>query len=220
MKADIEALNLSSRKEFYKNIASQYPRNVCSYSLNCNIGNPLSTLASIPDFAHKNNIRLYLHIPPVHAWFTEAIHAQGIGDFYNLWIGELVKINEAVAARNKREPFPLWDFGGYNALTMEKLPIPGSKEKMQNYYEGSHCLPTAGNAVMNRMFDHGEQSPAFGRLLTSGTLARHFEEQKLQRDFFLSRPGLAVGKQDFLHSIDGLVIKRRHKCSASDKEGS
>lgn len=165
------------------------------------------------DYAHQQNIQIYLHIPPVHAWLTEALYAQGLGNEYRVWVTELVRINEASAARNSHAPFPLWDFSGYNSVTTEALPAPGSRNKMRNYYDGSHYLPKVGEAMLNKMFNQNNSVSNFGKSLHSANLADHFLENERQRTIFLTSKQAQSEKHDFVQAIRALTAKRRQHCA-------
>lgn len=133
---------------------------------------------SILKFAHDNHIDLRIIISPSHALLWEALFDMGLGDKWEIWKRELVRINEEEAKKLGASPFQLWDFSGYNRYTTETLPPLGDKEsKMQWYWEGSHYKSALGDIVLNQVFDthvrSEDPSKDFGVLLTKENIEMH-----------------------------------------------
>lgn len=113
------------------------------------------------------NIDLKVFISPVKAYYWEFYHR------YNLWpFVEELKIELS-------QLHSLWDFSGYNEVTVETLDI---QEGSKLYYECSHFTPFTARILMDRMFDR----PALcevGRLLTKGNfdaVSRAIEEERVE----------------------------------------
>jgi hypothetical protein len=71
-------------------------------------------------YAQGTDLRLF--VTPLHAAVRKLIEALGLGERYEYWLKELVRINGEEAARADREPFALWDFSNVNGITAEKVP--------------------------------------------------------------------------------------------------
>ncbi len=211
MRADIEALNLSTRKNVLSSLTSQYPVKLCGFRLK--ESRPLAHFEQILSYAHQHSIALVLFIPPVHAWVTEALYAQGLGETYAQWKLALAKSNEAVAQQLGRKSFPLWDFSGYNSYTTEPLPS-GKKNRMQYYYDGSHFLPVVGDRMLERMMaENAKDVPSnFGRLLTTNTLVQAEEENARERQLFLTSAHAIQEEADFREAIEKLNVRRQLHC--------
>ena len=63
-------------------------------------------------YAQGTDLRLY--VTPLHAAMRELLVALGLGERYESWLRELVRINEQEAVRAGRQPLPLWDFSDPN----------------------------------------------------------------------------------------------------------
>ena len=74
-------------------------------------------------YAQGTDLRLY--VTPLHAAMRELFVALGLGERYEFWLRELVRINEQEAVRAGRQPLPLWDFSDPNTITGEPIPPAG-----------------------------------------------------------------------------------------------
>ena len=91
----------------------------------------------------------------------------------------MVRINGEEAARAGRNPFPLWDFSGYNAITTETVPREGDLQtRMRWYSDSSHYVPALGRVILDKIFVQPVSASNmvsgipddFGVLLTPATL--------------------------------------------------
>jgi hypothetical protein len=101
----------------------------------------------------------------------------GLGEHYEFWLKELVRINEEEAARAARKPLPLWDFSDVNTITGEAVPLPTDPNPMRWSWDFSHYRMAAGDLILDRVLDHGEAGrnlPAdFGVRLTGENVNAH-----------------------------------------------
>lgn len=113
-----------------------------------------------------------LFISPVHAAYMETLIEAGRLPDYERWKRDLTAM---VAALNQERPgsIALWDFGGYNSITTEKVP-DSSAGKMRWYWDASHFSAATGDLVISRML--GRQAPSgpvpddFGEELVPGNV--------------------------------------------------
>jgi hypothetical protein len=131
-------------------------------------------------YAEGPDLRLY--VTPLNAAVRSLIVALGLGERYEFWLKELVRINEEEAARARREPLPLWDFSAPTTITREPIPLPGDLTPMQWYWDFSHYRQATGDLILDRIFGHSDPSrplPAdFGVRLTGENVDAHLARSK------------------------------------------
>jgi hypothetical protein len=124
-----------------------------------------STLAAfrrILDAARAHGVDLRLYISPEHARLLEVAVQSGLWPRFEDWKRKLVATVAAEAAdRPGRQPFPLWDFSGYNSVTTESVPAAGDRQtQMRYYWEGSHFKSETGDLILDRLFAWQESGRA------------------------------------------------------------
>ena len=105
------------------------------------------------------------------------------------WKFEIVRINEVEAKRHGKEPFPIWDFSGFNSVTTETIPpINDSESQMQWYWESSHYKRELGDLVLDRVFNYNNLSrnvpDDFGVLLSLDNIASHLSKVRSDYDIW------------------------------------
>ncbi len=122
----------------------------------------------------QNNLDIRLYISPSHSRLWMLINELGLWPRWEEWKRELVRINEEEAHRFGKEPFPLWDFSGFNSITTEDVPNSCAETKMQWYFESSHFSSETGALILDQILDFHDLSrivPAdFGVLLSSSNI--------------------------------------------------
>ena len=101
----------------------------------------------------------------------------------------MVRLNEQVAEEYHRQPFPLWDFSGFNSYTTEAVPKLGDKVSMMEWFwESSHYRKELGDRVLDRVLDYTDPdrqiADDFGVLLTSGNIEQHLEAIRQSREAY------------------------------------
>jgi hypothetical protein len=126
-------------------------------------------------YAEGPDLRLY--VTPLNAGVRSLIVALGLGERYEFWLKELVRINEEEAVRARREPLPLWDFSAPSTITGESIPSPGDLRPMRWYWDFSHYREATGGLILDRIFGHSDPArplPAdFGVRLTGENVDAH-----------------------------------------------
>lgn len=127
----------------------------------------LEDFRSLVTLCRERGIRLYPFISPTHAAHLEALSASELWPVFEDWKRRLVEIAGGV-----------WDFSGYNTVTVEPI-----SEDMRNYWDISHYRRGIGDLIINRMFGYREaQVPAdFGRWITARNLEDHLREVNQNR---------------------------------------
>ena len=86
--------------------------------------------------------------------------ALGLGERYEFWLRELVRINEQEAAAPARPPLPLWDFSDPNTITRRTDSPAGDASPMRWFWEHSHYRKVTGDLMLDRVFGtHRRQRP-------------------------------------------------------------
>jgi hypothetical protein len=137
---------------------------------------PYEVFRQILKFCRREGIDLRLMINPEHAWAQEKQRLSGIIPEFAAWKQQLVSLLQAEARHAPgARPFPLWDFSGFNSITMEAVPAPGDQwSRMRWYWEYSHYKAETGHLMLDRVF--GVESsrlrghPDFGVLLNTTNL--------------------------------------------------
>lgn len=152
-----------------------------------------SYLRKMIETAYADDIDFNIFFSPVHARYYETWCLGGSWGVIEDMKRNVVVIVEEAASKYGKQPFPVWDFSGYNSITMEPVPVLGDKETlMRGYWEGSHYTETVSRLILERMFgDDGVVPDDFGVLLTSGNIDMHLNSIHEQHKLYVaSNPGL------------------------------
>jgi hypothetical protein len=132
-------------------------------------------LRRLLDTAYRDNIDLRMLVSPSHARLWEALHAVGLWSKFEQWKRELVTINEQQAKKYGKQPFPLWDFSGYNSYTTENVT-----DNMKWYWESSHYKEELGNIVLDSVFER-KIADDFGVLINTKNIDKHLADIRIQQ---------------------------------------
>jgi hypothetical protein len=136
--------------------------------------------------AYLEGTDLRLYVTPLNAAVRRLIVALGLGERYEFWLKELVRINEEEAVRAHREPFSLWDFSAPNTITREPIPLASDLSPMRWFWDFSHFREAAGDLILDRVFGHSHLSRPlpvdFGVRLTGENLDAHVGQSKAALD--------------------------------------
>lgn len=144
-------------------------------------------------YAEGTDLRLYT--TPLNAAIYELFQSAGLGERYEFWLKELVRINEEEAARAGRQPLPLWDFGYVNTITREPIPASGDPTPMRWYWDHSHYRRAAGDLILDRILDYRDPARVlpddFGVKLTGTNIDAHLAYRRTQlADWAAANPEL------------------------------
>lgn len=130
----------------------------------------------------ERKITVYLFFSPVHASQLEIMRLMGLYDDFERAKRDLVAM---VAELNTRDRVQLWDFSGYNSVTLERLPAAQSPEQMRWYWEQAHYTRVTGDLVLTRMLGREDRLggvPAdFGVRLDSENIEAHLAQMRRGR---------------------------------------
>jgi tetratricopeptide (TPR) repeat protein len=135
----------------------------------------ISVFRDIVKFARQQGIDIRFVINPIHARMLIALNEIGLWPLYENWKRSLVAVLAEDAERNHAEPFPLWDFSGFNTITTEPIPALGDhRSTMRWWWEPSHYQKATGNLMLDRVLDYGPGlaavPPDFGVLLSPANI--------------------------------------------------
>ena len=139
-------------------------------------------------YAEGTDVRMF--VTPVHAVVRTLHQALGIGERYEFWLKELMRINEEEAALAGRQPFALWDFSDPNTITRDPVPLATDPGPMQWFWEHSHYRKVTGDLILDRIFGHSEPGRPlpgdFGVRLTGADVSAHIARTKADLEAWAS----------------------------------
>ena len=140
---------------------------------------PLSYLDDVLAYCEREGISVYLIVSPVHALWLEAIWELGLWPEYERWKRDLSRIVDRYARSTvPQRDVQLWDFTGFNPITMESVPPRDRPEMtMEWYWEASHYKRETGDLVLSRVFgsERFQVPNSFGVRLTESNVEAHLQ---------------------------------------------
>lgn len=122
----------------------------------------------------QHNIALHLVIYPYHARLQEIIRITGHWPAFEAWKRELVRILDEESVMVTQRSAVLWDFSGFNDITMERIPAQGDRQtKMLWYWEAGHFKRELGDLVLDRVLGRSDVPAGFGVLLNTSRVEAH-----------------------------------------------
>jgi hypothetical protein len=144
------------------------------------IRHPFDDVRDILRLAYTRHKDLRIMINPLHARQEEVMYSSKVWPMWEDWKRTLVRLNEEEARRVGQAPFPIWDFSGYNVVTVEPFPsLSDEAARMRWYWESSHYRSEAGALALARIFGGNGvelRFKDFGLLLTSSNIEGHLEK--------------------------------------------
>ena len=126
-----------------------------------------------------SDIRLVLYIHPYHAHMLESYRIAGLWPPFEEWKRALVRIvDENSASHSGVAPVELWDFSGYNEITVEPVPAVSDRGRsMRWYWEAGHYKREVGELALERILGGNsadrQATASFGVRLTAQNIDRH-----------------------------------------------
>jgi hypothetical protein len=211
--------NLFSIEEsglFARRSQSKSPPYVESF-LNRRTGlNVFETFRRMVQIAIRDKVDMRFAIGPSHARYFECHRLMGSWPMWEEWKRALVEIIEEEAMIAGVNPFPIWDFSGFNDLTTEPVPSPNTKHiRMRWYFESSHYTTDLGDLIQDRVFAYKDSARSFpdnfGALITMKNIDDHLLAIRAQnREFRRKFPEVASALQ---------VMASKYKLSENFAQG-
>jgi hypothetical protein len=164
------------------------PRRVYDLALQSD-KSPMAELRHIVRASRAHGVELQLFISPVHARQLEVAWGLGLWSTAEEWKRALVRMLEEEARETAKQPFPLWDFSGYNSITTESVPpLEDSTARMKWYWESSHYRSETGDLVLNRIFGVGANPYAdFGVMINHANLESYLAHVRTTRQTYVDK---------------------------------
>ena len=115
-------------------------------------------LRQILETAKESKIDVRLFIQPIHVYLLEVLKVLGLMEDYEKWQYRLIDLVEDVDKKYpKNKKFSLWDFSGYNSVTMDEVPpAEEPKRPMDWYYDIAHFKKSLGDMIQDRIFNYND----------------------------------------------------------------
>lgn len=176
----------------------------------------LDQLRQLINLCRASSIKLLLYIHPYHAHMLEGYRIAGLWPSFEEWKRALVKIlAEDATAHPGTAPLELWDFSGYNEITIERVPTQSEKGRMMRWYwDPGHYKREAGEFVLARMLesssDDGPAPAAFGTKLNEQNIDSHLKAISAgQRQYEAARRDEVATLEDLAQSIRARTNRAR-----------
>lgn len=148
---------------------------------------PVEHLRSIIDTAERSQTKLYFFIPPLLASHQESTYGKRWEKF-QLWKRDLVE-ELAVQEDQRGVSYELWDFSGYNSITLQENKPRQSYAQNEYYGDFSHFRPNVAKMIFDRVFGtcgtECDMPPDFGILVTRENIDEHLANKTTERDAYL-----------------------------------
>ncbi len=125
--------------------------------------------------------RVRLYVNPTHAMTSDVLYWAGKWPALEAWQARLAALAEE--HRKSGCDTRVFDFSGFNSVTMEAPPQLSRRAEMENYWEASHYRVNVGQRILERMFGQGA---LWGEELMPATLPAHQSAQRAARDRYHS----------------------------------
>ncbi|SVD08436.1 uncharacterized protein METZ01_LOCUS361290, partial [marine metagenome] len=153
-------------------------------------------LRQILETSKENEADVRLFIQPAHVYLLEVLRILGVSEDYKNWRKELISLVEHVnSVYPESNAFPLWDFGGYNSVTMTEVPpMEEPNRSVLWYWDIAHYKKTLGDLIQDRIFGFnpaGRMVPEdFGIKISSKNIEQYHTAQEIkQREYAVSHVG-------------------------------
>jgi tetratricopeptide (TPR) repeat protein len=143
----------------------------------------IALFRGIAKFARESGIDIRFVINPIHARMLIALQEAGLWPQYEDWKRDLVRVLAEEAKQDHANPFPLWDFSGFNSITTEPIPFFGDTQHMMRWWwEPSHYQKVTGDLMLDRVLDYklglASVPPDFGVLLSPSNIETWLAETR------------------------------------------
>ena len=138
-------------------------------------------------------VKVHVYMSPVHALQLESIRQLGLMDDYESWKRRVVQITGQInETLNDDQQMTLWDFSGYNNVSMETVPVSGAQQ-MQWFKDSAANTPAVGEMIAGFLLDAegrgAEFSPGFGVALNITNIDQFLIQQRQAGDSYAQSGG-------------------------------
>jgi len=156
-----------------------------------NVNKPYEDFRTLLMFCRAKGIDLRLVISPVHAYRLEFYWRIFGRKAFDNWIRRMVQIvSEEATQAHSAQPYPIWDFSGFNSITLENIPPKGdANTRMEWYWEGSHFKTKTGHLMFDRIFGYSSNElsahPDFGVRIDTDNIEQHLQSIRAQHLLYM-----------------------------------
>lgn len=149
--------------QFYQNYSFTHPRTGAS---------TLNELRDLLVSCRQRGIETFVLINPFHAVMLDVLRQAGLWPRYLAWKAAVADVVAGVNADGPGPRIALWDFSGYNAVTLEPVLVDGRlRNELEYFADPFHYKRNVGALMLRRMVAGEEAVPGFGRELTPAEAA-------------------------------------------------
>jgi hypothetical protein len=137
---------------------------------------------AIVELACEQQVDLYIVLSPIHAYLSEGLEAAGMTELLERWKKAIVMTASDQAEKPDCKTIPVWDFSGYNQITIEVISASNRKALApKSYWDTVHYKTKVGDKILDRVFATNDNSSlsGFGVLLTPENIDSHIEQTRL-----------------------------------------
>ncbi|MFH1443772.1 MAG: hypothetical protein ABIG34_00070 [Candidatus Peregrinibacteria bacterium] len=149
---------------------------------------PMDELRKMLEFSAAHDIETFFFITPLWAPKEESEVSRFGFDTLEQWKRDLVTLFEE-EERKSGKTFALWDFSGYNTVTLEEMPASGNISNTRWFWDISHFKEITGEMILDRIFGTCTEPCAipedFGVRLTPENIEEHLAKVREDRARYL-----------------------------------
>ncbi len=177
--------------KFYRNYSFTHPRTGAS---------TLDELRDLLVSCRRRGIETSVLINPFHAVMLDVLRQAGLWDRYLAWKAAVADVVAGVNATGPGPRVALWDFSGYNPVTVEPVLVDGQlRNELEYFADPFHYKRNVGALMLRRMIAGEEAVPGFGRELTPAEAAAEPARLEAGHEAFLRGQAayvdMALGRQ-------------------------
>lgn len=161
-------------------------------------------IKEIAELCGRAGIELHLAIYPYHAHILELFHLSGLWTPFEDWKRGLVAVLQDGKAPTTAK-IALWDFSGYTAYAMERVPQQGDhRSETSWYWEAGHFKKELGDVVLSRIAEQDPGSGDFGVDLLRVDIEQHLSALRRGRNGYWNKnPDEAMHLRELVRRVQG-----------------
>ena len=140
----------------------------------------LDAFRQIVEYCHANNVRLKVFFNAAHAYYWQLAYKAVGREPLEHWKRRVVEINENVAAENQTDSFAIFDFSGFNAVSVEEIPSADNGYRLMDSFQDVMHFSTRSGAEMLKIMAAECDDPrdnSWGRCLAADNIDSRLETQ-------------------------------------------
>lgn len=145
----------------------------------------LQAVRKLIEIAKLHRMSMIFSIQPSHADAYEIFDQMGYWDDYERWKRALAEL--VAAERRQGAAITLWDFGGYESFSQERVPASEDRtSRLRWFWDSVHYTSALGDIMAARMLKQQTSVP-YGVELTPDVVEERLARIRLDRDIYRAR---------------------------------